>query len=368
MEPTPKTNIDWDIILQTIREEKCILCIGPEVFTDGSGRKLEAQLAAEFDIPNNKDIRTYYPKDGLFLYPNEESKTRFYYKLKRFYNGHFPEAEDLLAKIAQMPFHLIINLTPDNLLGRVSKEQGLLCKQDFYWKNRSPVSSTRKPSGRIPMVYNMFGSIDERDSLVLTYQDLFDYFDSILGARSMPDELRRIISETDNFIFLGIPFERWYMQLLLRVLSKYNKKDSFLRYASSFNVDEQIAVFCKEQFRITFVQENIHDFVNRLFQECQREGLIRKVGAEQPSVLKKIRSLISKADTENAIQTLKVFLDDIGEPADSLYDEVFLLAERNNRLQRRVRNGSIDDRDAEVRHNQLMETLLGILRRAESFE
>ena len=368
METTSKANIDWDIIIQTIREEKCILCLGPEIFTDADGRKLEGQLATEFDIPNNPDIRNYYPQDGLFLFSTEESKTRFYYKLKRFFDGNFPRTENLLEKIARIPFHLIISLTPDNLLCRVAEHQGLPCKQDFYWKNRSPVSSAKMPGRQAPLVYNMFGSIHERDSLVLTYQDLFDYFDSILGARSMPTELKKIISETDNFIFLGIQFERWYMQLLLRILSKYNDKDSFLRYASSLSVDEQIAVFCKEQFRITFVQENIHEFIGQLLEECQKEGLERQAGAQPSSVLKGIRTLIGKADTDNAIRKLKEFLEQCGEPAEELCDEAILLAERNNRLQRRIRNGSIDERDAEVKRNQMTEAMLGIIRRAENFE
>lgn len=360
--------IDWDVIVQTIREEKCILCIGPEIFADGKGKKLEDLLLTEFDIPNNPDIRNYYPQDGLFLFKTEEAKTRFYYKLKRFYDGSFPSAENLLAQIARIPFHLIINLTPDNLLCRVAEQEGLPCKADFYWKNRSPVNSAKLPSRQSPLVYNLFGSIYERDSLVLTYQDLFDYFDSILGARSMPTELKKIISETDNFIFLGIQFERWYMQLLLRVLSKYNDRDSFLRYASSFNVDEHIAVFCKEQFRITFVQENISEFVGKLLAECQKEGIERKAGVKPASVLKGIRDLIAKADTDNAVQKLKEYLESCGERAEDLCDEALLLAERNNRLQRRLRNGSIDERDAEVKRNQIMEALLGLIRQAENLE
>lgn len=367
MEPAYPKDVDWDIIVQTIKEEKCILCLGPEIFTESENRKLE-DLLNDSLIESNPDIRNYYPGDGLFLFNSEEGKTRFYYKLKRFYDQSFPATEELLAKLARIPFHLIITVTPDELLNRAFSNQNLPYKNDFYWKNRTPSTSTKLPNQQLPLIYNIFGSVTERDSLVLTYQDLFDYFDSIFGARSMPTELKKIISETDNFLFLGIQFEKWYMQLLLRILARYNTKDSFLRYAASLNVEDQVVTFCREQFRITFVREKIPAFVEKLLGECRKEGLVREPRDKQPSVIAGIRKQIEKADLESALVRLRSFLDSYGEAAENLCDEVILLTERNNRLSRRLRNGTIDERDADLKRNQITETLLGIIRQAEPLE
>jgi hypothetical protein len=361
------TGIDWDIILQTIKEEKCILCLGPDVFTESENQRIEDMLN-EALIADNPDVRNYYPGDGLFLFNSEDGKTRFFYKLKRFYEQSFPATAQLLAKLACIPFHLIITVTPDELLGRAFSEQNLTYKTDFYWKNRTPATTAKLPNRQHPLIYNIFGSVSERDSLVLTYQDLFDYFDSIFGARSMPTELKKIISETDNFLFLGIQFEKWYMQLLLRILGRYNVKDSFLRYATSLNVNDQIVTFCQEQFRITFVREKIPAFVDQLLARCLDAGLERRPSVVQTSVLAGIRKQVGKGEVESALTQLRTFLESSNEASEELFDELVLLTERNNRLMRRLRNGTIEERDAEVKRNQITETLLHLIRQAELFE
>jgi len=368
-EASGKANtVDWDVIIQTIKDEKCILCLGPEIYRDQDGKMLEDQMVEFLQVEQNSDIRNFYPQEGVFLFNSEEGRTHIYYKLRRFFENSFSEAEKILEKVAQIPFHFVINLTPDKKLEAAFQDQDLACKADFYWKNRTLTTGAKVPTKKSPLIYNLFGSIEERDSLVLTYQDLFDYFDSILGNRSMPQELKNVISETDNFIFLGIQFERWYMQLLLRVLAKYTKKDSFLRYAAGPQVAEKIKVFCQQQFRIHFVEDHATSFIDRLHHEMGKRDLLRKAGEKQESVLRKIAKLIAKAELQQAITEFKIFLEELGDTAEDLIDDLSVQESRFSRLKRRLQNSSIDERDAEVRQNQIVEAVLEILNQAKAFE
>ncbi len=360
--------IDWEIIVQTIKEDKCILFLGPEVYTDESGNTLEQQIMSFLELENDKDIQNYYSKDGLFLFHSEEGKTRLYYRLKRFFDQSFPKAQAILEKIVDIPFQFIVVLTPDNLLEKTFLEKQFNCKTDFYWKNRTPSTSVNLPSKHRPLIYNMFGSIKERDSLILTHEDLFDYFNSILGARSMPDELKNLISQTDNFLFLGIRFDRWYMQLLLRVLAKYNAQNNFLRYASSLKISPDIISFCMEQFRITFVDLEIEDIVEKLHKECETRHLLREPEEENTSELTRIRALIAKARTDEAITRFNQLLTDAGEPAEELLDQLILNTERLNRLNRKINNATITESDAEVKYNQITQRILALVNEAKPFE
>ena len=268
--------IDWDFTLETIREGKCILFLGPELFTSSQGKKLSETMLEHLDYPNNPDILNYYPSEDFFLFKNKGAQTKSYYKIKSFYQQSFPEAEKHLEKIAQIPFHFIISITPDNKLIHVYERLNFKNKSDFYWKNHSSTTKVKLPTQEAPLVYNLFGTIEMQESMILTHNDLFDFFQSIFGERSMPKELKHIIQKAHNLIFLGIPFNKWYLQLLLRILSLHNDNE-FIRYAANQSIDEEMAAFCSQQFSIEFLPEKVEEFISELYQRCEQAGMLKEV-------------------------------------------------------------------------------------------
>jgi hypothetical protein len=44
MKEPQSIQIDWDIIIETIKAEKCILFLGPELFTNEQNEPLDKQL------------------------------------------------------------------------------------------------------------------------------------------------------------------------------------------------------------------------------------------------------------------------------------------------------------------------------------
>ncbi|MCB0572042.1 MAG: hypothetical protein KDC66_19890, partial [Phaeodactylibacter sp.] len=111
--------VDWDFIVDTIREEKCILLLGPEIFNVPDEPFLEKRLVEYLHYPDNPDIQNYYPGDNLFLFNSRAGKTKAYYKIKGFYDQLAAQKNELLEKLADIPFSFIINATPDKALSHI---------------------------------------------------------------------------------------------------------------------------------------------------------------------------------------------------------------------------------------------------------
>ena len=90
------SSIDWDFTLDTIIGGRCILFLGPELYTSADGKKVEDALLDFLQYPENGDILNYYPSEGLFLFKNKGAQTKTYYKIKNFFQQSFPDAEELL--------------------------------------------------------------------------------------------------------------------------------------------------------------------------------------------------------------------------------------------------------------------------------
>lgn len=359
--------IDWDFILDTIQEEKCILFLGPELYTNAQNQQLDDALNTYLNIEHNKDIQTYYQEDNLFLFSSRAKKTKTFYKIKNFYNQSFPEAEMLFQKIAEIPFHFIIKVTPDKRLGTVFSELDIKHQSHFYWRKQPPGGHLKQPTSSYPLIYNMLGSIDQQESMVLTHNDLFYYFESIFSGNSFPEKFKRIIKEANNFLFLGIPFEKWYMQLLLRILYIHTDYD-FARYASNQLIDDETKSFCFEQFKIEFVRKHIHEFIDELHQRANQRGLVRVFGEKAPSVIEKLRKWIAEDRLEEVLEEFQIFLTDAGQEGAELLDDLILLNNRFNRLQKRINQSIIDERDANVQSNKVRKDILNLLNEAEILE
>lgn len=362
------SDIDWDFIIETIKDEKCILFIGPEIFRDRAGRSLDEQLGEFLDATHTPDIQTYYQQDGLFLFTSGAKKTTSYYKIKSFYHQSFPSAEALFSKLAKIPFHFIISITPDSKCVEVLEREGVPVKFDFYWKKQPAGDTVKTPVAKAPLVYNMFGSVSRQESMVLTHDDLFEYFESIFQENNMPEKLKLNIKNADNFIFLGLDFEKWYMQLLLRILYLHNEKYEFMRYAANQQISDQLKTFCFQQFKIEFVSKKIDDFVEDLAQRCAAAGLVREHKEQNISVTEQLLKWLSEDRTDEVFEEFTTFLESHGDSGKELLDDLILLANRHKRLQRKQNLQVVDSREAELESNKIRLSLLELINEAKSLE
>jgi SIR2-like protein len=68
------------------------------------------------------------------------------------------------------------------------------------------------------------GMLDPPDA-VLTFDDYFLYLQNILKENALPSFLNDALRDAKSFLFLGVHFEKWNIQLLLRKIIPYSTRE-----------------------------------------------------------------------------------------------------------------------------------------------
>ena len=373
--PNPLANVNWDDILETLEEQKCVLFLGSGVFEAPGGGNLEAALSQwlDADNPDHKHIQVYNP-DGFFLFRKKIYKRKVISEMKRFYNQPFPETEAQFSRIARTPFSMIFTLTPDNILARTFDVMGYDYQPDFYFRNRPATDKFEKPSKHKPLIYNLLGNIEEPESLVLTHGDFFDYLESVFKGNSMNPQLKDELERMERYIFLGLPYEKWYFQLLLRVLSLHSDKlKEIERLALKEFENPRLHKLYTEEFKIEFFPASTEEFIGELYRRCDAGGLLKPLQPLNPAEAgipdttpASLRELIVEAETTEVMLHLKVFLDRRKPRSFQLVNDLVVLHNQFNLLHQRELRGTIDSRDLSVENNQIVERLLDLITQAQS--
>ncbi len=298
--------VDWDFLADTIEDEKCVLFLGPGIAVNEAGKSLQSAFFEELYQQNQTAILSYHKQDGFLLFNDQSTKMRLIYRIKKFYKEIF--AQELLEKIIKIPFHLIVSVTPDLSLQKIA-EQNNIPADFFFYDRRTRQDLKVKPSASKPLIYNMFGSITNDETLIVTHNDLFEYLKAVFGEIKLPDELRMNIAQAKQFIFLGFEFDKWYFLLLLSLLNLNDER--FVRYASTQELNNEVKALCEKHFRINFVSKNINNFVNKIYDMFQAKDGLRKPAGMPVSrgnyILSNIRELLNEMFNS---ESLTVFCQD----------------------------------------------------------
>lgn len=175
-----KETIDWEYLSESIRDEKTVLVLGDSVTYNYANAQQEQNLLKDLQEEFGEDSINFHQKDGLFLLKNLQ-KSKLARRLKKFYEQDF--SNPLLEKIAEMPFHLIISLTPDVSLKKVFEAKNYDFVHSHYKLNQR--DELHKPQKAQPLLYNLFGSVEGgKDNIYIDHQDLFGYLQSIYNPNS----------------------------------------------------------------------------------------------------------------------------------------------------------------------------------------
>ena len=350
--------IDWDYLLDKIRDEECLLILGPEAFVDASGETTQARLLRTLDPANNPHIRRYYPGEDFFLFDHKSHRTQFCHQIKRFYRAERPG--EMISLLSDIPFHIYLTVTPDLLLPEIFREKNFNFQHGFYKKNTDP-QSIRQPSAENPLIYNLVGCIENEESLVLSHDDLYDYFKSIFKRQSMPAELKDELAEIRNILFVGVPFDKWHLQILLRELDIHNQQYSFTRFAANQAVTDDICTFCFEQFQIQFVDKDVDYFVRELHRRvaADKSISIRVSAGPKSDISVLVRRFIANGETELALEHLANYLE-----GSELQDEVDKINGRFGRFKKRRIAGVLSADEITLEENRINADILELLKKA----
>ena len=277
-------NINWGFIADAVLKQKSILFLGGGVSINYQNPKNEAQFFENFVAENHSDILSYHQQDGFLVFRNADTKLLSLNKIRAFYEQDF--SNELLEKIAEIPFHLIISLTPDLSLKKIFERKSFLHTHHYY-RTKIRTEIDESPTAEKPILYNLLGCVKDDESLITSHYDLFSTVQSVYADKNLPEKITSVFNKdaTKNIIFLGLEFDKWYFQLILHLLGI--NYDACIRYAAlQKELPENYQTLIETEFKINFAGKDLKSFVENLHQQFTPEQL-RKPSADAHKINRK---------------------------------------------------------------------------------
>ncbi|NRB52293.1 MAG: SIR2 family protein [Saprospiraceae bacterium] len=322
-EPTPKEQGDWEKyqmleILDALEENKCVLILGNYAFTKSEGLANGAEQ--EISIPDlimreqHKWVEKHPADSPPDFYTSAQSLIdraggqRMFMDLTRIRLKDLGTTQkNRFKQISEIPFDLILSTYPFDLLHEVFEDNRVHHQYGFYsyQQESQPLVSFTKD---YPLIYNLFGSVRHKDSMVISLDRLYQFIFGILGVRQLPKLIQDKVQQASHLVFLGFSFDDWYMKLLLRVLKVHEKDISYAHMAKPSGPGKHNRRFFESNFKVTFLDKRIDEFVSGLHGLCQAEDLLRS--GNQPIAGSQYDDLVNLAE-QKRLEEVMARLDDL---------------------------------------------------------
>jgi hypothetical protein len=260
----------WPALLRSIRQGRCTPILGPGLVESlvGSRRQIAKNWAETYHFPMAAHDRDNLPQvaqylavyqDPMFL--RDELAESVHKQVLNAYGPDLPEAlreaslDELVSAVgaqrragnaaephrvlAHLPLPIYITANFSSTLAEALTEAGKqpqveLCR----WNERVEMlpsvydaESGYRPEVQRPLVYYLFGHLQQPDSVVLTEDDYFDYLIGVTGNKDLiPGVVRRALADT-ALLFLGFRMEDWDFRVLFRSLMSQEGRSRRSRYA-----------------------------------------------------------------------------------------------------------------------------------------
>ncbi|MBK8555627.1 MAG: hypothetical protein IPL65_07585 [Lewinellaceae bacterium] len=203
-------------IARQIRDGSCVLFLGPAAIAakqpDGSYKPLTdvcAQKLAKGLGLSSAEENALTQVTSTLRIRNAMSDTMIPAAVQDFYNQMEREAElpPLLEKLADLPFRIIINSSPDDFFARYYAQAVRDHRFDYYnFRKPTPDPLYEFNDDSPPLIYNQFGWYKKPESMVLNYSDQLGYVNKITGAQHdrLPDSLLAAFSVPRFYLFWGL--------------------------------------------------------------------------------------------------------------------------------------------------------------------
>ena len=259
----------WPALLDSILNKQCTPILGPGLSDTlfGSYRELAWQWAKTHHFPMEPHFQEDLPQVAQYLaieqspaflrntllehihgelwgrygdeLPEKLEEASLYELLKAVGEKHrerYPQGP--YPVLAELPFPIYITTTPGNLLeealiaaGKEPKVE--ICRWTDYIECPSIFDEEPdyQPTEKQPLIYHLFGCLQNPKSLILTEDDYFDYLIGVTRNETLiPDVVLRALTDTALF-FLGFQIDDWFFRVLFRSIIKREGVWNLRQYA-----------------------------------------------------------------------------------------------------------------------------------------
>lgn len=304
---------NWKTILNDIEKERAVLLIGQD-FLPSENAGFMADFNEHLSDQLGSGVVYFHDRDGLFLFDNALSKVEAQQSAEEFYNNLKPDTT-ILQQMAELPFPLIVSVNPDLALPQFLTKHQVPFQFDYFsTKNKAVDNSLVKPTAAMPLVYNLCGTIEDYQSLVLDFDDLFDLLKNMLGDFGVPKVVNDILVNATTYIFIGFKFEKWYTQLLLRYLNKNANRfvNTNRNHALKTMIDTNTETFFQKQFNLNIYGADCQ-FLTDLHQQYKTQKKLRPLPNPISDKAALVRRLVQFNNIEGALERLETFAADLDQ-------------------------------------------------------
>ena len=300
-------NLQWIKLKRDFEETRCILMIGPKlarIRKEGEWVPLVEALSfylsdfldqegVTYDQNSKGDLPYISQK---FLNIKGARRVDLEDLTKDFYETNTPEMPEVYNLLATLPVSIIINVNPDNFIQKALREQGKQCISLHYNFHRETANSIdiEKISLENPLVYNLFGSLEETESIVLTEEDQLEFIRNVVkDDPRIPEEILSQFDHRKTYLFFGFDLENWQFRLLLDGLKLREENTTVSPKQKRYPLSETTKSFYEERFNFQFVDKEIDDFLDELRGKI---GIDEK--DDEPKVTQKVFLIYDEKDEE----------------------------------------------------------------------
>jgi hypothetical protein len=262
---------------------------------------------APHDCEDLPQVAQYLAINQDHMFPRDELADHLRQELTQRYGGELPETllgaslDELITAVgtlrrehdpaephrvlAELPLPVFVTTDPSNLLevaltavGKQPRVELCRWKEEIAWlPSIYDQEPNFRPTPQCPLVYHLFGRIQESDSVVLTEDDYFDYLIGVTRDKDLiPGVVRRALADT-ALLFLGFRMDDWNFRVLFRSIMSQEGRSRRSRYAHvAVQIDpeegrilepERARRYLESYFRgedISIYWGNAEDFVQEL--------------------------------------------------------------------------------------------------------
>jgi hypothetical protein len=287
---------DWRLLVRSIRERRCILLLGPGAALDPSdmrGDPLPVRLArtlAEELHQAGKGAEIVTTSDlahiaHIYAQAMPRKRPGLELVVEDFYTPYRHQTTPLHCDLAALPFPLCLSTTPERfLLNAFVQTPGKQPLYSFYHFQPNPsrarerrlVSPPEDNPEDQPLIYDLYGSLDEPESLVLSEHDLLDFLVHVTrdSPPLHPYVTSRFSDRATSFLFIGFGFRYWYIRILLHILKTggHHAPSLALEDADFFTLPDQrqTVLFFQSGHFMSFRQHPWQEFACELRQRFEQ--------------------------------------------------------------------------------------------------
>jgi len=278
----------WEQLVQAIHQQRCVLVLGSGVCCDFEQQAIP--MSSQLAVHLSEQIKEH-KSDGNLLdtktlshvakvyedtpfddkrFSDHQARQHLCKAIEDFYEENKNLKFRFYEELAKMPFHIIINSSHYDFLGKAFRRVGKGVQEYYFHYELSTHNANlefAELTQRTPLLYNLFGSIEDTQSLVVTETDKIRFVENIMQGEaeaSLPTDLRSLLKrEGLTFLFMGFDFEEWHLRILLYVL-ELDKQDATIAIQNPDNINKFTQFLYEKHFFVNFHNGQELDFIQKL--------------------------------------------------------------------------------------------------------